>query len=1742
MAYFNVFIPIWILFSGLAIKTDVHQDHIIELPDKEVPASSGNKAPLLSCDCTITQSGQSFAISALQGTQTAVTFFSPGGGNPNTGLEIQEALILFLYENVNTGIISLFLILDIANDGTGGSLMADVTCLPSTAFVSVSDEPGEFSGAPPIISGDWNWAPCCTDGGVIEDIGCNNTYINLDVLVGSGIDSIVWLTGDISNPDQILLSLNGGAITISCGSGAVCCPPSLDTEVVVTDATCPDTPNGSIDINPQDGIPGYTYDWSNGSSDEDLTGLFPGVYSVTVSDSQGCIEELEITVDISPGDPLAQAVDLELCSETTTASFDLTIVNDIINLGTGFDVLWFQNIDLTGPILNPSNYGTGTSTVYAVVDNGPCLSEPVPVELTVLQSPIGTPTTMDICEESEEMATFDLTSLEPIVSGGNGIVYWYLDPAATNLINNPSEFLSGSTTVYAVVDDNICASEPVEIELIVNLKPEVFPTSFNLCGDENDEAVFDLISIEDDISAGNGSVDWYLEIELLDPIVFPGSFLSPTAIIYAVVYDGLCYADPIPIQLIVDPTPVAIPITITACDEGSGIGLFNLWDYAVQVSGGEGNVDWYFDEFLSDPVPNPTALLTASTVIFATVDNDLCVSGYVQIQLDVLQSPVGNPSTIETCADSTGQGVFNLTSADLEISGGNGMVLWFEDPLGQILIAMPEAYVSSGEFVYAQIVSGSCLSDFIPIELILITSVAADPAQLHACDDGTGNGLFNLPSVADSVSGGSGQVNWYFDSMGTNPITNPSNFISGDSIIYAQVIAGDCASDIVPVTLMIIPAPIAMDVSLTFCGDSSAQAIIDLTSLDTLISGHSGSVSWFSDTLLMMGIINTFAFSTSDTTLYATVTAGTCTSPAAAVSIVVTSGLMAQTTSIDLCIPAGDTIPIDLTLSDEIINGGTGTVDWYLDTLGINAISFPNTFLVSASSTVFAAVFNAGCISPTVPVDLIVLPTPVAMPTNIDKCGDVNGMVTLDLTEVDALVSSNTGTVTWYVDPTLATLLNSPAMLVTGDTTVFAVVTNVFCASSAVPVSITVVDSLTAIPQMIDICLLDADTALVNLTMYDLMISGGSGSVIWCRDSLMLDTIFDPTAFSTAGDTLYVVITADDCTSNISAVVLAVASSSYPMAACAFTSIDSVGVTWLDVADEFELTYMINGQFAGSPIMTMNNEFNLGGLGQGDTLFISITANYDSICTTPLTSTITCITDVCPVQPLVLNGLDSAYCRDENFVLLTATPTGGLFSGQGVSGDTLYPGYVIGAGTSVMYSWEAPSSDCIYDTTVLVSIANPHNAPVLMCASDTTDSVTFSWDNSSLTYGYYYTINQATPSSTVVGTQNSLFVDGLNEGDEVSLTLWAVGAPPCGNSDTITASCVSKICPQATITISDPGMFCSVDDPVQLDATIVGLPGQPTIIWTGPGISDPSGIFDPMLASSGMNIVTVDVEDEGCRYTSTINITVQEQPVAAFTVSGEPCLDQSLLVVFDGVASASATFQYDLAGAAVVSGLIPLSFSIAWSDTGAYLLSLVIDDHGCVSGVSNEAVVIGQPLPAPVIICMEEDYTSVVVEWEDVPGATSYLASSSSGNGIVSGNTFTITNLKDDTPVTITVTPLGGNGCGSLSSTITCHTLAYSPPLVYIANVFSPDADGINDVVYIQTNAEVTDVLSFRIFDRWGTVVFEDFNFLPNDLQHGWDGVFDGKIMNAAVFTYIAEVKTTRGKPLYLRGDITLLR
>jgi gliding motility-associated-like protein len=90
---------------------------------------------------------------------------------------------------------------------------------------------------------------------------------------------------------------------------------------------------------------------------------------------------------------------------------------------------------------------------------------------------------------------------------------------------------------------------------------------------------------------------------------------------------------------------------------------------------------------------------------------------------------------------------------------------------------------------------------------------------------------------------------------------------------------------------------------------------------------------------------------------------------------------------------------------------------------------------------------------------------------------------------------------------------------------------------------------------------------------------------------------------------------------------------------------------------------------------------------------------------------------------------------------------------------------------------------------------------------------------------------------------------------------------------------------------------------------------------------------------------------------------------------------------------------------------------------------------------------------------------------------------------------------------------------------------------------FTPNSDGVNDAFFIQAEAErVTQVQSFRIYDRWGELVFESINSQPNDPQAGWDGTFKGKPLQSGVFAWYAEVEFIDGHVEVLRGEVTLLK
>ncbi len=91
--------------------------------------------------------------------------------------------------------------------------------------------------------------------------------------------------------------------------------------------------------------------------------------------------------------------------------------------------------------------------------------------------------------------------------------------------------------------------------------------------------------------------------------------------------------------------------------------------------------------------------------------------------------------------------------------------------------------------------------------------------------------------------------------------------------------------------------------------------------------------------------------------------------------------------------------------------------------------------------------------------------------------------------------------------------------------------------------------------------------------------------------------------------------------------------------------------------------------------------------------------------------------------------------------------------------------------------------------------------------------------------------------------------------------------------------------------------------------------------------------------------------------------------------------------------------------------------------------------------------------------------------------------------------------------------------------------------LIGMANAFSPNGDGRNDMFHI-IYSPVQEIKSFRIFDRWGNVHFQ-----TDNLTEGWNGTFKGKKAMPGVYVYMIEaICPIDGSIFYKKGDLTLLR
>lgn len=115
------------------------------------------------------------------------------------------------------------------------------------------------------------------------------------------------------------------------------------------------------------------------------------------------------------------------------------------------------------------------------------------------------------------------------------------------------------------------------------------------------------------------------------------------------------------------------------------------------------------------------------------------------------------------------------------------------------------------------------------------------------------------------------------------------------------------------------------------------------------------------------------------------------------------------------------------------------------------------------------------------------------------------------------------------------------------------------------------------------------------------------------------------------------------------------------------------------------------------------------------------------------------------------------------------------------------------------------------------------------------------------------------------------------------------------------------------------------------------------------------------------------------------------------------------------------------------------------------------------------------------------------------------------------------------------------NSSGCLSSDTLSVNLVCDEGKVFIPNTFTPNNDGNNDLFYPR-GLGVKKVLYFRIYNRFGQLVYEHTNFQLNDQASGWDGTMKGQRLNPDVFVYTAQMVCDNDKIFKLSGNVTLIR
>ncbi|MFN8810691.1 MAG: SprB repeat-containing protein, partial [Cyclobacteriaceae bacterium] len=297
-------------------------------------------------------------------------------------------------------------------------------------------------------------------------------------------NAVIATTQDASFTLGSLLS-NTYTVTITDSRGCVGSrttpviiqPAQLVSTAIKTDVTCFGASNGSVNLTVTGGTSPYLYSWSNGATTEDLISRPPGLYSVTVTDANGCTTNTSATI-IQPAQlTLSQGTSSHvLCNGQANGSVTLNATG-----GTG--VYEYSRDGITWQPSSTISSLNATSHTLRVRDQNLCINQ---IIVTITQPPVLTASVGSIqgatCGQSNGSAS-------SLANGGTGTYSFawrnglnQVVSTAPTLVNVP-----GGTYSVTVTDQNGCTDfEDAAIPSPDGPQATINSTTPTRCSDSND--------------------------------------------------------------------------------------------------------------------------------------------------------------------------------------------------------------------------------------------------------------------------------------------------------------------------------------------------------------------------------------------------------------------------------------------------------------------------------------------------------------------------------------------------------------------------------------------------------------------------------------------------------------------------------------------------------------------------------------------------------------------------------------------------------------------------------------------------------------------------------------------------------------------------------------------------------------------------------------------------------------------------------------------------------------------------------------------------------------------------------------------------------------------------------------------------------------------------------------------------------------------------------------------------------